>query len=63
MKADALANEKKKQDWTKKKEYFQSLSNQLQDNSSKKVVKQEEYDRDKAMVDEIIAAIQEEEIQ
>ncbi|XP_035701543.1 meiosis-specific nuclear structural protein 1 [Folsomia candida] len=60
---DAIAEEKRQRDWIKKKEYFQALTNQLEDATSKKAQKQEEYDRDKSMVDEIIATIEQEEIQ
>ncbi len=59
---DAAMEAKAKRDFCKKRQYFEALTNQLEDATSKKAQKEEEFGRDKTMVDEIIATIKEEEI-
>lgn len=63
LKEDVEAEEKRKRDFAKKKEYFKALTNQLGDATSKKAQAEEQYAKDKGMVDEIIRTIEHEEMQ
>jgi hypothetical protein len=47
----------------KKKDFNKALRNQLEDATSKAAKKEEEFQKDKAMIDEIVGTIEKEEIQ
>jgi len=60
---DKDQDEKRRAEYKKKKEYYKALKNQLEDTTSKMAKKQNEFAKDKLMIDEIVETIQQEEIQ
>jgi len=62
-KYDREEEQKRKAEEMKKHEYYKALKNQLEDSTSKMAKKYNEFMNDKAMIDEVLKTIQEEEIQ